>query len=397
MGAGLGAANPADGAEAAVEQSGGSVLVEAGPGGRPSLFDAPRAVVTAHEASEVPGALAWLEEARASGLWIAGFAAYELGLALEPKLAPLLDDVPGEGPLLAFGVFDAPRDLPEPTQEPAAVLSAEPLWDRTAYGIRFHQIKAMIARGDLYQVNLTMPMALRFEGSGAALWQVLRRFQPVGHAAHLAIGGTEILSCSPELFFRMDAAGRIEVAPMKGTAPRGSETAEDDALRDALSRDEKNRAENIMIVDLMRNDLSRLSRVGSVKVPALCEVERYNTVHQMVSRIEARLEGHVPLPQLMEALFPCGSITGAPKIAAMQAIHDLERWRRGAYCGAIGWAAPDGSADFSVAIRTLTVTAPGEALMGVGGGIVHDSDCDAEYEEALWKSRFVTGLIPRSA
>ena len=148
-----------------------------------------------------------------------------------------------------------------------------------------------------------------------------------------------------------------------------------------------------MIVDLMRNDLSRLARPGSVKVPELLKVERYATVHQMVSRVVAELEGRPSVTDLLRAIFPCGSITGAPKIAAMKAIHRLEGWRRGVYCGGLGWMAPDGAAEFNVAIRTLRVTGTGRALLGVGGGIVQDSSCEAEYEEALWKARFLTGLM----
>ncbi|APX21371.1 MAG: aminodeoxychorismate synthase, component I [Rhodobacteraceae bacterium] len=377
------------------------VLVEAGPDGQPALFREPVEVVTAHDAASARAALDRLEVARRQGCWIAGFAAYELGYALEPRLAPLLEGV--TGPLLTFGIFDAPAD-PAPLLEAAEVASAEvrvtearPLWDRAAYARRFDEIKRMIARGDLYQVNLTMPVEVGFDGSPLGLWGAMRGFQPVRHGAYLEMGGVQLLSRSPELFCRLAADGRIEVAPMKGTAPRGATTRADTELREALAGDVKNRAENIMIVDLMRNDLSRIARVGSVRVPRLLEVETYETVHQMVSRVEAQLEAPAALPALMEALFPCGSITGAPKIAAMQAIHRLEGWERGAYCGAIGWAAPDGRADFNVAIRTLTISGHGRARMGVGGGIVHDSACESEYEEALWKARFVTGLIPRSA
>ncbi|MCR8546542.1 aminodeoxychorismate synthase component I [Salipiger sp. P9] len=377
-----------------------SVLVEAGPSGRPALFARPEEVIVARDGAEARAALERLEAARRAGFWIAGLACYELGYALEPVLGDLL--APG-APLLAFGIFRGPEAAEGVLAEAAAqaaqarVIRATPLWSPADYAGRFHEIKAMIARGDLYQVNLTLPVEVAFEGTELGLWGRMRGFQPVGYGAVVALGGVQVLSRSPELFFQADAAGGIAVAPMKGTAPRGATGAADTALRETLARDEKNRAENIMIVDLMRNDLARIARVGSVRVPELLKVETYETVHQMVSRVEARLEGEAALPALMRALFPCGSITGAPKIAAMQAIHRLEGWTRGAYCGAIGWAAPDGRAAFNVAIRTLTLTGPGRAEMGVGGGIVHDSQCDAEYEEALWKSRFVTGLIPPSA
>ncbi|ANT60910.1 aminodeoxychorismate synthase component I [Salipiger sp. CCB-MM3] len=367
------------------------VVLEAGPDGLPVLFERPRELVTASTPAGAQLALARLEQARAAGFWIAGYAAYELGFALEPALADLWQ--PG-APLLHFGVFDAPRPVDASAEEGSALVTGvTPLWSRARYAESFHAVKEMIAAGDLYQVNLTMPVEVSFEGSPEALWSALRAYQPVGHGGFARLGEEVILSRSPELFFRLGADRRIEVAPMKGTAPRGATPAEDDALRDALGQDEKNRAENVMIVDLMRNDLSRLARPGSVKVPELLKVERYATVHQMISRVVAELDAAPTLPGLLQALFPCGSITGAPKIAAMRAIHTLERWRRGVYCGSLGWAAPDGRAEFNVAIRTLNVTAPGRALMGVGGGIVHDSTCDAEYEEALWKARFVTGLM----
>ncbi|MCT4371710.1 aminodeoxychorismate synthase component I [Yangia mangrovi] len=370
------------------------IILEAGPGGAAALFERPRELVTASNPAGALVALARLEQARAAGFWVAGYAAYELGFALEPSLAHLWE--PG-APLLHFGIFDAPQDasaaLAEMQGRRARVTSVTPLWSRDRYASAFHEIKKMLAAGDLYQVNLTMPMEARFEGTPGDLWAALRAYQPVGHGGFAQLGGETILSCSPELFFGLDADGRIEVAPMKGTAPRGATPAEDDALRDALAADEKNRAENVMIVDLMRNDLSRLARPGSVKVPELLKVERYATVHQMVSRVVAELEGRPSVPELLRAIFPCGSITGAPKIAAMKAIHRLEGWRRGVYCGGLGWMAPDGSAEFNVAIRTLSVTGAGRALLGVGGGIVQDSSCEAEYEEALWKARFLTGLM----
>jgi para-aminobenzoate synthetase component 1 len=177
---------------------------------------------------------------------------------------------------------------------------------------------------------------------------------------------------------------------MKGTAPRHADPARDTAVRDALGRDAKNRAENLMIVDLLRNDVSRIAEVGSVRVPELFTVESYATVHQMVSRVTGRLLRGTPLSRVLAALFPCGSVTGAPKLRAMEVIRELEPAPRGAYCGAIGWAAPDGRAVFNVAIRTVALYPGGEAVLNVGGGVVADSTAEAEYEEALWKARFAT-------
>jgi para-aminobenzoate synthetase component I len=200
-----------------------------------------------------------------------------------------------------------------------------------------------------------------------------------------------VVSRSPELFFSVDAGGVISARPMKGTAPRGTDPAEDAELAEVLFRSEKDRAENLMIVDLLRNDISRLCEVGSVKVPELFAVEAFATVHQMSSRVVGRLAGRPGLSGLMRALFPCGSVTGAPKIRAMEIIAELEMRARGVYCGAIGWMAPDGRAAFSVAIRTLEV-AGSDVLLNVGGGVVADSTAEGEWQEALWKARFVTDL-----
>nr|WP_280520536.1 aminodeoxychorismate synthase component I [Phaeobacter sp. J2-8] len=260
------------------------------------------------------------------------------------------------------------------------------------YRTAFDRVHDFIAAGDIYQANLTMPMRARATGSAGALYALLAHRQPVSYGALLEIDGLPaILSRSPELFFRCDASGRIATRPMKGTAPRGL-CAETDAIyRDGLARDEKNLAENLMIVDLLRNDLSRLARPGTVKVPELFKIETYATLHQMVSQIEAELRPGIGLPEILRALFPCGSITGAPKIRAMEIIRNLEDTPREVYCGTIGWAAPDGRAEFNVAIRTLLVE-HGVAVLNVGGGLVWDSTAASEYEEALWKSRFATSL-----
>jgi len=246
-----------------------------------------------------------------------------------------------------------------------------------------------IAAGDCYQVNLTFPLAARLlSGDAAGLYGLLRRGGQAGHGAFVDTGaGPAIVSLSPELFFRLDASGRIEARPMKGTRPRDADPARDRALAAELAANPKDRAENLMIVDLLRNDIGRISRPGSVRVPALHVVESYATVHQMTSTVEGRLAAPPALPDLMRALFPCGSVTGAPKIRAMEIIREVEARARGAYCGAIGWMAPDGSADFSVAIRTLSVQGQ-RVRLDVGGGVVQGSTATGEWEEALWKTRF---------
>jgi para-aminobenzoate synthetase component 1 len=218
----------------------------------------------------------------------------------------------------------------------------------------------------------------------------------VRYGALVSLGGPVILSRSPELFFDIDADGWIEAHPMKGTAPRGQTKSEDARLKRFLQKDEKNQAENRMIVDLLRNDISLISEVGTLAVPELFRIESYPTVHQMVSTVRAKLLPDLTIAQIFAALFPCGSITGAPKIRAMEILHELEGKPRDAYCGAIGWIAPDGRMRFNVAIRTISLFADGKAVYNVGGGVVFDSTAEAEYKECLLKARFATGTEPAS-
>lgn len=369
------------------------ILLEDGPDGSPALFQGARRIVTAWSAAEVAPALARIEADRAAGAWVAGWIGYEAGMALEPRLAPLIRLDPRE-PLLAFGLYDAPEPgagfLKGCAAATARIAPPQPMIDESDYHRAFDRLAAYIAQGDCYQVNLTFPMQSRLiSGTAAGLYGALARVQPVGHGAFADLGvGPVILSRSPELFFRLGADGRIETRPMKGTAPRDPDPARDRALAQALTDSEKTRAENLMIVDLLRNDIARISRPGSVKVPELFRVDSLATVHQMISRVVGQLAAPARLDALMAALFPCGSVTGAPKIRAMEIIAELEPHRRGAYCGALGWMGPDGSAAFNVAIRTLRLFPDGGIVMNVGGGVVMDSTADGEWEEALWKARF---------
>ncbi|MCT8329787.1 aminodeoxychorismate synthase component I [Albidovulum sediminis] len=369
------------------------ILLENGPLGEAALFAGPARVIRADAAHEVDAALDALDAARAGGAWLAGYASYELGLALEPKLAPLMPARPG-GPLLHFGVYDAPVSAVAAlaqagAEAPGAALGHPvPAWDRTAHAGAVRRVRDYIAAGDVYQVNLTMQMTVAASGTPLGIYGALRQRQPVAHGAVVALPDAPvILSRSPELFFATDATGRMETRPMKGTAPRASNPAHDAALKLGLQESAKDRAENLMIVDLLRNDISRIARVGSVRVPALYAIESYATVHQMVSHVTGELLPGTTPSALFRALFPCGSITGAPKIRAMEIIRELEAGPRGVYCGAIGWIGPDGASAFNVAIRTLTM-GEGMATFGVGGGIVIDSTADGEWEEALWKARF---------
>ena len=366
------------------------IILEHGPGGA-ALFDRAEALVLAWTAAEVRPALARLDAARAAGRWVAGYLTYEAGFALEPALAGLMPQ--GTGPLLAFGIYDAP--LPAPVLPPARAQLAAlvPLVGRAEYGDAFARVKDYIGAGDCYQINLTFPLETRLlTGSPLDLYSALGGRQAVGYGAFVDLGvGPVLVSRSPELFLRLDAGGRIETRPMKGTAPRDNDPVEDALLAEGLRTSPKDQAENLMIVDLLRNDISRICRVGSVRVPELFAVESYATVHQMVSRVIGQLAEPASLAGIMTALFPCGSITGAPKIRAMQIIREVEPNARNAYCGTIGWMGPDGSACFNVAIRTLQLHGD-RALLNVGGGVVYDSTAEGEWQEAMWKTRYVRGL-----
>jgi para-aminobenzoate synthetase component 1 len=382
------------------------ILVEHGPNGQAALFAGALGVVVAWKAGDLAQALTDLDAACARGHWVAGWIAYEAGYAMEPRLAGLMPKL--AGPLLCFGIYDHPQDASPVLAQAAAegrvgvsLDPAVPMISQAEYATAFDQVKAYIAAGDCYQINLTFPMQSHLRtGTALGLYGALRARQTVGYGAfvNLRAEGADVpvlISRSPELFVRTDASGRIESRPMKGTAPRDPDPVRDAELAEDLRGSEKGRAENLMIVDLLRNDIARIAKVGSVKVPALFAVESYATLHQMISRVVGDLVEPPSMTGLMGALFPCGSITGAPKIRAMEIIRQVEPMPRGAYCGAIGWMAPDGESCFSVAIRTLTLASDGGIVLNVGGGVVQDSTCDGEWEEAHWKARYVTGLTTR--
>ncbi|OYW58907.1 MAG: aminodeoxychorismate synthase, component I [Rhodobacterales bacterium 12-65-15] len=381
------------------------ILVEHGPGGGPALFAAPRMVIAAWTRAEVRPALAKAEAARAAGAWLAGYVAYEVGYALEPRLAARMPrrrkSLGPHGPLVLFGVFDAPSGADAALAKAAtqgrqtAMTPPRPVIGPRAYKTAARRVFDYIAAGDCYQVNLTFPMRAELvAGTPLGLYGAFRRTGAVGHGAYVDLGvGPVVVSRSPELFFSVKA-GWIVTRPMKGTAPRDPDPLRDAAIAQALNASVKDRAENLMIVDLLRNDISRLAKVGSVKVPALFAMETYSTVHQMTSTVEGELAEPPTLPGLMAALFPCGSVTGAPKIRAMEIIREVEPAPRGVYCGAVGWMSPGGDADFSVAIRTLSVTGT-DIVMNVGGGLTHGSTAEGEWEEALWKARFVNAAVSR--
>ena len=354
------------------------------------LFEQPEEIIVAETAEQVPQAFARMQSANLRGLYLAGYAGYELGHALEPKLARA--GVPSaRTPLLRFGAFRAPRTFAGIVEAGAPIeLPMIPAWSGPQYAERFAAAREYIFAGDMYQINLTFPLHGRYSGDPWMLYRALRLRQPVAFGGIVALGPETVVSLSPEIFF--ETHGRdIRVRPMKGTATRGYLPMEDMARAQYLTEDIKNRAENLMIVDLLRNDLSRLSEIGSVKVTDLFTIETYPTLHQMTSGVEARLRPGITIAQLFAGLFPCGSVTGAPKIRAMEIIRELETAPRGVYCGSLGVIAPDGAMRFNVAIRTLTLFEDQTLLCNVGSAVVADSQAGEEYAECLIKAKFLTG------
>ncbi len=363
---------------------------------RTVVFADPVAVVTVHERAGFEPAFAALQAAHEKGHWIAGFMSYEAGHLFEEKLASLaVENRPT--PLMSFGIFEKPAD-DHPLAKPRQRTENEPFltepkadWNFETYRGRFDRLHQHLRQGDCYQANLTMPIRAHWTGDPlAAFWSLIER-QPVRYGAFVSLDGPQLLSRSPELFFDIDKEGWIETHPMKGTAPRGANAVEDARIIAEMQADPKSQAENRMIVDLLRNDISRITEVGTLHVPKLFAVETYPTVHQMVSHVRAKLTPGTSIRDIFAALFPCGSITGAPKMRAMEILHDLEDGPRDAYCGAIGMIAPNGTMRFNVAIRTISLFPDGEAVFNVGGGIVFDSTAESEYEEALLKARFAVG------
>ena len=371
------------------------------------LFENPRRVFVAHRPEQVARALADADDARREGGELAGYIAYEAGLALEDRLADRAAvRSGGAGPLVWLGLFGEPVRIPADemphwlaARAPGggSVGPLEPQLSPGGYAHAFAQLQEAIRAGDIYQANLTFPLAGGFSGDPLGLYAALRPAAQAGYGGVVFDGAHWLLSLSPELFVSLKD-GEAKAKPMKGTRPRGGDSAADDALAAELAASVKDKAENLMIVDLMRNDLSRVAEAGSVRVDNPFAVESYPTVHQMVSVVRARLKPECGAADLVRALFPCGSITGAPKIRAMELIDAAERDPRGPYCGAIGRIGAGGDAAFNVAIRTLRLTeienARGKAVLGVGGAIVADSEPRTEWREALLKGAFARTSSP---
>ena len=353
--------------------------------------------------ADLVASFAAIEAAAANGDWVALAVDYALGARFEPALAAsptgqasLRAWIFGRSERLDSGAVDrflaaSLAQLPE-HERTAGVADLSSSLDATSYAAAVEQIRRWIVDGECYQINFTFPLTFRFYGHPLALYAHLRRRQPVRYGGYIATPEETLLSFSPELFFER-CGDRVVTRPMKGTAPRAATCTEDEATRDALLASEKERAENLMIVDLLRNDLGRLALPGKVRVERLFEAEAYPTLWQMVSTVSADLPS-VRLYDLFRALFPCGSITGAPKIRAMQHIAALESAARGLYTGAFGWLAPGGDCRFNVAIRTLELANDRRGKLGVGSGVVIDADPASEYAECLLKAKFLTDFDP---
>ncbi len=354
------------------------------------LYESPVEIVT----GDVDVALRRLAEAQKEGLHAAGFITYEAGHALEPKLADIKRAA--DMPQLWFGLFEGYRTIAAedvaallPSPDGAWASAPKPVIDYDAYTFMFEKVLGYIAAGDVYQANLTFPCDVTTAGHPLALYAGLRTRAKAGYGGVVWTGQDWLLSLSPELFFALHD-GKVTTKPMKGTAMRERDPMIDALAIDALRSDPKQRAENLMIVDLLRNDLSRVAKEGTVSVPHLFTVETYPTLHTMTSTVIAQLKPGLTAADVIAAIYPCGSITGAPKIRAMEVIQEIEAFPRGAYTGSIGRIDPGGDAAFNVAIRTLHLRdGETQARMGLGGGIVADSRLAEEWRECLTKGKFV--------
>lgn len=368
-------------------------------GGGPLWFGTPVRTVVARSLEQVVPALREVDEASTAGSWATGFVAYDAAPAFDAAFA-----VPGprrsdDLPLVWFGLHDAAADAPATdvggTTVPGPWRAAV---RRDAYDAAFDQVQAAIRRGETYQTNLTLPLSATWDDGADDLLRYERLLAAQGRAfgAYLDLGRHHVLSVSPELFFARRGT-MITTRPMKGTARRGRSSHEDEERLAGLLASEKDRAENVMITDLLRNDLGRIAVPGSLDVPALCVPERYPTVWQLTSTVTAEVAPGTGLVEVFGALFPCGSVTGAPKVSTMDLIARLEPNPRGLYCGAVGVVAPGGDATFGVAIRTLVAdTVARTATYGVGSGVTIDSTAAGEHDELLAKAAVLTAP-PRPA
>jgi para-aminobenzoate synthetase/4-amino-4-deoxychorismate lyase len=357
-------------------------------------FREPDNIVCAYSSSEIKPMLTDLAKAVERGQYIAGFMAYEgaQGLDLAAKVHNLVS-----WPLACFGIFNTAirhQTLPGPQAPFPDALHWKPAVDKSTYCSRIDKIRSYLKAGDTYQVNYTFPMTAGIETKADywAMFVALQETQQGQYGAFFEMDDHLLMSCSPELFFRLEA-NRLVSKPMKGTASRGQNRQDDETLKQDLHHSTKNRSENVMIVDMIRNDMGRIAVPGTVKVDKQFEVETYPTIHQMTSTVSCTTQAD--LDQIFEAMFPCASITGAPKLRSMEIIHETEGRARGVYTGTIGYMSPDQTAQFNVAIRTIShVKTSSQYHYGVGSGIVWDSDTKDEYAECLNKSKVLESINP---
>ena len=393
---------PGEWSRIAAAKAGSVVLRTARPDAdnrRSYIFTDALQILATDQMNEIPGIFQSVEMALQAGQYVAGFVSYEAGYHFEPAAMRSAGNVEGCGvPLVWFGIYREPLSWDECGRRfPVSGCTDDDASEtgklsvnisRAKYGEQIQQIRRYIEAGDLYQANFTVMVRHPCLDDAGALFERMMENQPVSYGALIHTGETHILSASPELFFRKRGS-RILVRPMKGTARRGRDREEDGQRAAWLASDEKNRAENVMIVDLLRNDLGRICRTGSIEVTNLFAVERYPDLLQMTSTVQGELKAGTNYYEILRSLFPCGSITGAPKVRTMQVIRALEGEPRGVACGAIGFISPCGDAVFSVAIRSLTLE-NGEWRMRVGSGVTYDSDAETEYAECLLKAKFMT-------
>ncbi|MBN2120255.1 MAG: aminodeoxychorismate synthase component I [Candidatus Omnitrophica bacterium] len=363
------------------------------------LFQKPQKILAYYLGQSIDSFFKDLQSYLSSGFWVCGYFAYELGYVFEPLLLSLLENKGFNFPLAWFGVFKAPliinhRHLLNPKKNLLNLKNSFGLsrgrfnMDFSEYKKSLARIKNYLAKGDTYQVNFTLKYKSDFWGDISRFYLHLRRKQPTSYSAFLNDGKRFVLSFSPELFFRIRKS-RITTRPMKGTYRRGKNVAEDMLNEKFLKNDLKSQAENIMIVDLLRNDLGRIAREGTVETLSFFDVEKYPSLLQMTSTIDARLRKNLTLKEIFGAIFPSGSVTGAPKIRTMQIIEELEKEPRDVYTGSLGFIGPGGQSCFNVAIRTVVIENR-RLCFGVGGGIVYDSSPVREYQECLLKANFLT-------
>ena len=385
--------------------------------GEAKILSGLRQRITACSSVELPAAFAAIQTAQRAGHWIALMLDYELGEWFEPTLQPtaraaqaelptpagaaqthpkphsrltalVFDSVTIEKPWALNRVEKTETKAETAATTPASITSVTTSLAQTDYFDRINKIKEWIAQGEVYQINSTFALNITTQGSAQELYRRLANQHPSAHAAFIEDDEQTVLSFSPELFLQRLGTTLI-TRPMKGTAPRSNDPLEDQRLGQRLHASAKDRAENLMIVDLLRNDLGRIAIPGSVTAEPLFSLEAYPSVWTMTSTVQATIAADTSLEKILRALFPCGSITGAPKIAAMKRIQQTEVQPRGLYCGSLGWLAPDGDFSLNVAIRTLLLKQDGSGLYHVGGGIVHDSIAALEWDECHWKARIV--------